>query len=68
MARQPQGRFRGIPFNWSPLERKDVGKGLWDPEDSRLVTPKNYGWGYSINFASLFKRRRRDPDERRPKL
>ncbi len=65
MARQPRGRFRGIPFNWSPPSKHDVGRGLWDPDDPRLITPKNFGWGYSINLASLFKRRARGDDQKR---
>jgi hypothetical protein len=56
MARKPQGRFLGIPYNWSPLTRKDVGKGAWDPDDRRILTPKNYGWGYGINVAALVRR------------
>jgi uncharacterized protein DUF5808 len=63
MARSPQGWFRGMPFNWSGLSRENVGKGLWDPDDPRVLTPKNYGWGYGINFAALVGRRRRSPDQ-----
>jgi hypothetical protein len=62
MARSPQGWWRGLPFNWSPLSKDEVGKGVWDPDDPRVVTPKNYGWGYGVNFASLFKRRSEDRD------
>ncbi len=61
MARTPRGWFKGMPFNWSRPSRKDVGKGAWDPDDPRLITPKNFGWGYGINFASLFRRRPRNP-------
>jgi Family of unknown function (DUF5808) len=56
MARDPQGRFLGLPHNWSRPARADVGKGVWDPEDRRIFTPKNYGWGYGINFAALMRR------------
>jgi hypothetical protein len=58
MARKPQGKFLGLPYNWSPLKRGDVGRGLWDPDDPRVFTPKSYGWGYGINLAALFRRRR----------
>jgi hypothetical protein len=60
MARKPQGTFLGIPYNWSKPSRTDLGKSVWDPDDPKIVTPKNYGWGYDINFAALFGRRRRD--------
>jgi hypothetical protein len=65
VARSPQGRFRGLPFNWSLPSREEVGKGLWDPDDARVLTPKNFGWGYGINFAALFRRNRRTPDRDR---
>jgi Family of unknown function (DUF5808) len=51
-----------MPFNWSPPSRDDLGKGVWDPDDPRALTPKNYGWGYGINLAALFQRLRRDRD------
>ena len=60
MARKPQGRFLGLPYNWKPLQRDEVGKGLADPDDPRIFPPKNYGWGYGLNLAAiarLFKRR-----------
>jgi len=59
MARKPQGRFLGLPYNWSRLTRGSIGKGLWDPDDPRLLTPKQYGWGYGVNLAALSRRWRR---------
>jgi hypothetical protein len=59
MARKPQGRFWGMPYNWSRPARGDVRKGLWDPDEPRVWTPKNYGWGYTINFAALWRRLKR---------
>ena len=52
-----------MPFNWSRMSRDEVGKGVWDPDDPRVVTPKNFGWGYGLNLAALFRRRRQDPDQ-----
>jgi hypothetical protein len=59
MARKPQGRFLGIPYNWNRQEPGDTGTGLWDPDDRRIFTPKNFGWGYGINFAAVWRRLRR---------
>lgn len=56
MARKPQGRFLGMPYNWTRPSRLEAGKGVWDPDDRRIVTPKNYGWGYTVNFAALIRR------------
>jgi uncharacterized membrane protein len=30
---------------------------MWNPSEPRLFVPKAFGWGYSINFARLFRRR-----------
>jgi len=56
MARKPQGRFLGMPYNWNRPKGADAGKGVWDPDDRRILRPKNYGWGYGINFAALLRR------------
>ena len=56
MARKPEGRFLGMPYNWRRMKPDDVGKGVWDRDDDRVLTPKNYGWGYGINFAALLRR------------
>lgn len=56
MARQPQGRFLGIPYNWDRPSRADAREGIWDPEDRRIFAPKTYGWGYGLNFAALKRR------------
>jgi uncharacterized membrane protein len=29
---------------------------VWDPDEPRLLVVKAYGWGYSINLASLWRR------------
>ena len=59
MAREPQGRFLGLPLNWSRPGSGEVGKGVWDRNENRILTPKNYGWGYGVNFAALLRRFRR---------
>jgi hypothetical protein len=59
MARKPQGRRFGLPYNWSRPAPGEFGKGLWDPDDRRILTPKNYGWGYGINFAAIARRFKR---------
>jgi len=56
MTREPQGRFLGIPYNWKRPTREDVRKGVWNPDDRRILTPKKYGWGYGINLAALARR------------
>jgi hypothetical protein len=65
MARRSQGKFLGIPYNWRRPSGDDMGIGAWDPDDDRVFTPKNFGWGYTVNFAALWRRvRRRRPGAR----
>lgn len=45
-----------MPYNWSRPARGDRRRGFWDPSDDRIITPKNYGWGYAINFAAILGR------------
>lgn len=56
MARKPQGRFLGIPFNWTRPTSDEVRRGVWDRDDDRILTPKTYGWGYGVNFSALRRR------------
>jgi uncharacterized protein DUF5808 len=48
-----------LPYNFSRPTRDQLGKGVWDPDERRIFTPKNYGWGYGVNFAALLRRLRR---------
>ena len=59
MAREPQARFLGLPYNWRRPRSDEFGKGVWDTNDDQILTPKNYGWGYGVNFSALLRRVRR---------
>lgn len=59
MARKSQGHFLGLPYNWKKPTWAEVRRAYWDPDESRVVVPKTYGWGMDINFAPLFQRRGR---------
>jgi hypothetical protein len=52
-----KGTFLGIPYDWRPPTVARTKSRWWNPEDSRLFTPKAYGWGYDINFARLLGRK-----------
>jgi Family of unknown function (DUF5808) len=51
------GRFLGLPFDLRRPSRGKIKKRAWDPSNPRLFVPKAFGWGYSINFARLLRRR-----------
>lgn len=52
------GKFLGIPYDWRRPTKARIKERWWNPDDPRLFTPKAVGWGYAINFARLFRRRR----------
>ena len=45
-----------MPYNWRRPTADDLGKGVWDRDDDRILTPRNFGWGYGINFSALLRR------------
>jgi uncharacterized protein DUF5808 len=53
-----RGRFLGMPYDWRRPSRDRLRKKAWDPENPKLFVPKVFGWGYGINWAALFSRRR----------
>lgn len=59
MARTPQGRFLGLPYNWKRPTWAELRRAYWDPDERRVIVPKTYGWGLDINFAALLRRRHR---------
>ena len=53
------GTFLGVPYDWRRPTLARVKSRWWNPRDSRLFTPKSFGWGYDINLARLLGRRAR---------
>jgi uncharacterized protein DUF5808 len=51
------GTFLGIPYDWRRPTRARIKQRWWNPRDSRLFTPKSFGWGFDVNLARLFRRR-----------
>lgn len=50
---QPQGRALGIPFDWRRPTTRRVAARFWNASDRRLLTPKAFGWGYTLNLYWL---------------
>ena len=50
------GTFYGIPYDLRWPSPKVVAERLWNPQDSRLFTPKLLGWGWSVNFYTVMRR------------
>lgn len=50
MERRRTGRWLGLPYDWRAPTRSRVRERMWNPEDSRLLTPKTFGWGFDLNL------------------
>ena len=51
------GTFLGAPYSWRRPTWAGLKKETWDPSNPHVLVPRQFGWGYSINFARLFRRR-----------
>ncbi|HVA89737.1 MAG TPA: DUF5808 domain-containing protein [Chloroflexota bacterium] len=54
-SRRPK-RFLGIPYDWQTPSWSRIQQRMWNPSDRRLLTPRVFGWGYTINFYELARR------------
>ncbi len=50
------GTFLGIPYDWRRPTWSRVKERTWNSNDHRLLTPRAFGWGYSVNLHELFRR------------
>ena len=50
------GRFFGIPYDWRRPSVERLTRTWWNREDSRVLVPKVFGWGWSINLYELLRR------------
>jgi hypothetical protein len=53
-----QRRFLGMPMGWDikSLYPPRVMRGLWDASDERILRPRTFGIGWSVNFHALGRR------------
>jgi hypothetical protein len=51
--RGTRGTFLGIPYDWRRPTWALVRERVWNPGDSRILTPKVLGWGWTINVGRL---------------
>lgn len=58
MKKQPKtGTFLGVPYDWRRPTVARAKSRLWNPNESRLMVPKVFGWGWDVNFARLLGRK-----------
>ena len=58
MSEEPQGRFLGIQCDWRRPTRARIKSRMWNDEDTRIFTPRAFGWGYDLNVAQVLRRLR----------
>ncbi|MCW2857022.1 MAG: hypothetical protein JWR52_2637 [Marmoricola sp.] len=51
------GTFLGVPYDWRRPTKTRYKDRMWNPDESRVMTPRAFGWGYDINFYRIFHRR-----------
>ncbi len=54
MARK--GRVLGVPYDFTRPTVARVKSTLWNPSSDRIVVPRAYGVGWTVNFAALKRR------------
>ena len=50
-----QGRFLGVPYDFRLPTAERLKEAVWNPNDSRIIRPHAFGWGYSLNLAALLR-------------
>ncbi len=53
---KPEGSFLHIPYDWRRPTLQRIKDRLWNPADPRILVPKVFGWGWTVNFHALFRR------------
>lgn len=45
-------RFLGMPYDFRPPTARRIAERWWDPLDRRIIVPRVFGIGWTINFAA----------------
>jgi hypothetical protein len=48
-----QGRICGVPYDFRRPTLARLKASWWNPQDHRIFTPRTFGKGWSVNFATL---------------
>jgi Family of unknown function (DUF5808) len=51
-----QGKILGIPFDFRKPTYARMKQRMWNPEDERIMVPRTYGIGWTVNLYQLRKR------------
>ena len=59
-TKKPTGRLLGVPYDFRFPTLSRLKERLWNPDDPRLITPRAFGIGWSVNAYELMRRLRGD--------
>ena len=59
---QSHGTFVGVPYDFRMPTPRRIKERLWNPDDSRIFTPRSFGIGWSVNLYQVWKRLRTGDD------
>ena len=54
--RQPEGRFLNVPYDFRFPTIERIKQRWWNREDPRLLTPRVFGVGWSVNLYQVRER------------
>lgn len=54
--KQRTGTFLGAPYDWRRPTFHRFKERTWNPDDKRLLTPKDFGWGWTVNLYDVWRR------------
>lgn len=49
----PQGHILGMPYDFRGASVERVAARMWNPSDPRVLTPRLFGVGWTVNFGAL---------------
>lgn len=47
---QKVGTFAAVPYDWRKPTKQRFKARMWNPNESRVITPRAWGWGYDVNW------------------
>jgi len=52
------GKILGVPYDFRIPTPSRIKERMWNPDDPRVITPRVFGAGWTINFATLREKNR----------
>jgi len=50
------GKILGVPYDLRVPTLARIKERMWNPEDPRIITPRVFGAGWTVNLATLRKK------------